>query len=287
MWFGVSDRWTETTQRGRHGGFSKVWSNFFDVDTQTWIFSAVKMTGWSNMTKPKMCLKKAFRVLEANFWSLPYFIRPSPFALNLKKEQLEIMMLICQVKNFDQIGSDQGPPTTFFLSSLCSETQCPIHWIPEGETLYAITMTFPFCLFLLLYICCGFKSLWHLFRDTFFWMDCFRRGGALLFRLGMAAHRASQKPPGQSHLTPEQFQHDAVQVCIFRATPGLGAGKKPFCVEVWVVCGGTFCRVCMPARDWRLGSRDRSLPRPALEDDVCPVALGGETMHGKVSSSVD
>lgn len=177
MWFGVSDRWTETTQRGRHGGFSKVWPNFFDVDTQTWIFSAVKMTGWSNMTKPKMCLKKAFRVLEANFWSLPYFIRPSPFALNLKKEQLEIMMLICQVKNFDQIGSDQGPPTTFFLSSLCSETQCPIHWIPEGEMLYAITMTFPFCLFLLLYICCGFKSLWHLFRDTFFWMDCFRRGG--------------------------------------------------------------------------------------------------------------
>lgn len=45
----------------------------------------------------------------------------------------------------------------------------------------------------------------------------------------------------------------------FAATPGFGGGiaGKPFCLEVWVGCGGTFYRVCMPAQNLLLSDRER------------------------------
>lgn len=62
------------------------------------------------------CVKKKCTLGSLKwFWCLPYFIRPITFPLwKKKKEQLEIL-IIYDVKNFDQIYIDKGHPHTFFF----------------------------------------------------------------------------------------------------------------------------------------------------------------------------
>lgn len=97
---------------------------------------------------------------------------------------------------------------------------------------YAITINFPFCLFLLLYICCRFKSLWHLFSTPFF------------ERTVVEGRPASPAWDSQCWWHPAvlpEGQQDTAQV-YFQSHSRFGSRKaeKPFCLEVWVVCGGTF-----------------------------------------------
>jgi hypothetical protein len=136
--------------------------------------------------------------------------------------------------------------------------------------------------------------LWLLCSNGLFWNGGLFSGVGLLVVL--ASHSAWWQPPGQSHLMSESsFQHDTVNKCIFqghrklffRCHSRFGSEKaeKPFCLEVWVVCGGTFYRVCMPAQDLLLWNREGEATwGSALEDEVF-ASTREKKMHGEVVSS--
>lgn len=166
----------------------------------------------------------------------------------------------------------------------------PGPWVPQGE------LPRHHHGFLTVYFCCctyvvGLESLAFVFVTPLFEWTVLRRRpvfqgwDSLWLWYGVALPDGH---PGQDGVTwrfGAVFSTALFNKCVFfKATwnlnfhspsrVGSGKAEKPFCLEVWVVCGGDpFFRVCMSAQDrllWNRKKRVKSYLRQcAGERSVC------------------
>lgn len=189
-----------------------------------------------------------------------------------KTERLEIIKTYCK-KNFDQMAIDKGPSIPISLHPAC--VQKPYASSPEShreKRPMPLSRTPHFVYFCSCTYVVGIGRS-HLFCNTLVWMDCFETE-ACVSGVGhlavMATHPVRLCLPSRDRatwslravismalLTSALFSKAERNNFHSRSRFERGIAGKPFCLEVWVGCGGTFYRVCMPAQDLLLSDREK------------------------------